>query len=130
MTEKPIFRGVATALITPMNAQGVDYDALGRLIDWQCEQGINAIVIAGTTGEGSTLDDADHKAVVKFAIERIAGRCVSIAATGSNDTAYAVQLSKYCCDIGADALLIVTPYYNKTTQGGLVKMYETIADAS
>ena len=130
MTEKPIFRGVATALITPMNAQGVDYDALGRLIDWQCEQGINAIVIAGTTGEGSTLDDADHKAVVKFAIERIAGRCVSIAATGSNDTAYAVQLSKYCCDIGADALLVVTPYYNKTTQGGLVKMYETIADAS
>ncbi|MBQ3763548.1 MAG: 4-hydroxy-tetrahydrodipicolinate synthase [Synergistaceae bacterium] len=130
MTEKPIFRGVATALITPMNAQGVDYDALGRLIDWQCEQGINAIVIAGTTGEGSTLDDADHKAVVKFAIERIAGRCVSIAATGSNDTAYAVQLSKYCCDAGADALLVVTPYYNKTTQGGLVKMYETIADAS
>ena len=130
MTEKPIFRGVATALITPMNAQGVDYDALGRLIDWQCEQGINAIVIAGTTGEGSTLNDADHKAVVKFAIERIAGRCVSIAATGSNDTAYAVQLSKYCCDAGADALLVVTPYYNKTTQGGLVKMYETIADAS
>ena len=130
MTEKPIFRGVATALITPMNAQGVDYDALGRLIDWQCEQGINAIVIAGTTGEGSTLDDADHKAVVKFAIERIAGRCVSIAATGSNDTAYAVQLSKYCCDAGADALLVVTPYYNKTTQGGLVKMYETIAEAS
>ena len=130
MTEKPIFRGVATALITPMNAQGVDYDAFGRLIDWQCEQGINAIVIAGTTGEGSTLDDADHKAVVKFAIERIAGRCVSIAATGSNDTAYAVQLSKYCCDAGADALLVVTPYYNKTTQGGLVKMYETIADAS
>ena len=130
MTEKPIFRGVATALITPMNAQGVDYDAFGRLIDWQCEQGINAIVVAGTTGEGSTLDDADHKAVVKFAIERIAGRCVSIAATGSNDTAYAVQLSKYCCDIGADALLVVTPYYNKTTQGGLVKMYETIADAS
>ena len=130
MTEKPIFRGVATALITPMNAQGVDYDAFGRLIDWQCEQGINAIVIAGTTGEGSTLNDADHKAVVKFAIERIAGRCVSIAATGSNDTAYAVQLSKYCCDAGADALLVVTPYYNKTTQGGLVKMYETIADAS
>ena len=130
MTEKPIFRGVATALITPMNAQGVDYDAFGRLIDWQCEQGINALVIAGTTGEGSTLDDADHKAVVKFAIERIAGRCTVIAATGSNDTAYAVQLSKFCCDAGADALLVVTPYYNKTTQGGLVKMYETIADAS
>ncbi|MBQ7168464.1 MAG: 4-hydroxy-tetrahydrodipicolinate synthase [Synergistaceae bacterium] len=130
MTDKPIFRGVATALITPMNAQGVDYDAFGRLIDWQCEQGINALVIAGTTGEGSTLDDTEHKAVVKYAVDRIAGRCVVIAATGSNDTRYAVQLTKYCCDAGADAMLCVTPYYNKTTQGGLVKMYETIADSS
>lgn len=130
MTDKPIFRGVATALITPMNASGVDYDSFGRLIDWQCEQGINALVIAGTTGEGSTLDDAEHKAVVDFAVKRIAGRCVVIAATGSNDTRYAVQLTKYCCDAGADAMLCVTPYYNKTTQAGLVKMYETIADAS
>ena len=130
MTDKPIFKGVATALITPMNEKGVDYDAFGKLIDWQCEQGINALVIAGTTGEGSTLDDAEHKAVVKFAVERIAGRCVVIAATGSNDTAYAIQLTKYCCDVGADAMLCVTPYYNKTTQGGLVKMYETIANAS
>lgn len=130
MTDKPIFRGVATALITPMNASGVDYDAFGRLIDWQCEQGINALVIAGTTGEGSTLDDTEHKAVVKYAVDRISGRCVVIAATGSNDTRYAVQLTKYCCDAGADAMLCVTPYYNKTTQGGLIKMYETIADAS
>ena len=130
MTDKPIFKGVATALITPMNERGVDYDAFARLIDWQCEQGINALVIAGTTGEGSTLNDAEHKAVVKFAVERIAGRCVVIAATGSNDTRYAVQLTKYCCDVGADAMLCVTPYYNKTTQGGLVKMYETIANAS
>lgn len=130
MTDKPIFKGVATALITPMNEKGVDYDSFGKLIDWQCEQGINALVIAGTTGEGSTLDDAEHKAVVKFAVERIAGRCVVIAATGSNDTRYAVQLTKYCCDVGADAMLCVTPYYNKTTQGGLVKMYETIANAS
>ncbi len=130
MTEKPIFRGVATALITPMNENGVDYDNFARLIDWQCEQGINALVIAGTTGEGSTLDDAEHKQVVKFAVDRIAGRCVAIAATGSNDTRYAVQLTKFCCDAGADAMLCVTPYYNKTTQSGLVKMYETIADAS
>ena len=130
MTDKPIFRGVATALITPMNERGVDYDSFAKVIDWQCEQGINALVIAGTTGEGSTLDDAEHKAVVDFAVKRIAGRCVVIAATGSNDTRYAVQLSKYCCDAGADALLLVTPYYNKTTQGGLIKMYETIADAS
>lgn len=125
-----IFKGVATALITPTNANGVDYDNFARVIDWQCEQGINALVIAGTTGEGSTLDDAEHKAVVKFAIERIAGRCVVIAATGSNDTNYAVQLSKFCCDAGADALLVVTPYYNKATQNGLIKMYTTIADAS
>ena len=125
-----IFKGVATALITPTNASGVDYDNFARVIDWQCEQGINALVIAGTTGEGSTLDDAEHKAVVKFAVERIAGRCVVIAATGSNDTNYAVQLSKFSCDAGADALLVVTPYYNKTTQNGLIKMYTTIADAS
>ncbi|MBQ7593468.1 MAG: 4-hydroxy-tetrahydrodipicolinate synthase [Synergistaceae bacterium] len=125
-----IFKGVATALITPTNANGVDYDNFARVIDWQCEQGINALVIAGTTGEGSTLDDAEHKAVVKFAVERIAGRCVVIAATGSNDTNYAVQLSKFCCDAGADALLVVTPYYNKATQNGLIKMYTTIADAS
>ena len=104
MTDKPIFKGVATALITPMNEKGVDYDAFGKLIDWQCEQGINALVIAGTTGEGSTLDDAEHKAVVKFAVERIAGRCVVIAATGSNDTRYAVQLTKYCCDVGYSLL--------------------------
>ena len=125
-----IFKGVATALITPMNANGVDYDNFARVIDWQCEQGINALVIAGTTGEGSTLDDAEHKAVVKFAVERIAGRCVVIAATGSNDTNYAIQLSKFACDAGADALLTVTPYYNKATQNGLIKMYTAIADAS
>lgn len=123
----PIFKGVATALITPMTAQGVDYDAYGKLIDWQCEQGINALVIAGTTGEGSTLSYAEHEDVVKFAVDRIAGRCVSIAATGSNDTERAIELSSRCCE--ADALLVVTPYYNKTTQAGLVKMYETIADA-
>lgn len=125
-----VFKGVATALITPLNSNGVDYDNFAKVIDWQLEQGINALVIAGTTGEGSTLDDAEHKAVVKFAVERINGRCPVIAATGSNDTRYAVQLTKYCCDVGADAMLVVTPYYNKTTQNGLIKMYSTIADAS
>ena len=125
-----VFKGVATALITPLNSNGVDYDNFAKVIDWQLEQGINALVIAGTTGEGSTLDDAEHKAVVKFAVERINRRCPVIAATGSNDTRYAVQLTKYCCDVGADAMLVVTPYYNKTTQNGLIKMYSTIADAS
>lgn len=130
MTDSPIFRGVATALITPLNEHGVDYDSFGRVIDWQCEQGINALVIAGTTGEGSTLDDSEHKAVLKFAVERIAGRCKVISATGSNDTRYALQLSKFACDIGSDALLVITPYYNKATQNGLIKSFTTIADAS
>ena len=130
MSANTIFKGVATALITPTNDNGVDFDSFGRVLDWQVEQGINALVIAGTTGEGSTLNDAEHKQVVKFAVERVAGKCPIIAATGSNDTNYAVQLSKYCCDVGADGLLLVTPYYNKTTQNGLVKMYTTIADAA
>ena len=125
-----IFKGVATALITPLNEHGVDYEAFGRVIDWQCEQGINALVIAGTTGEGSTLDDKDHKEVVRFAVERIAGRCKVIAATGSNDTAYAIQLSRFACEAGADALLVITPYYNKATQKGLITSFTKIADAS
>lgn len=130
MTATPIFKGVATALITPLNSHGVDYDAFGRVIDWQIQEGINALVIAGTTGEGSTLDDTEHKAIVKFAVERIAGRCPVIAATGSNDTNYAIQLTRYCCEVGSDAMLLVTPYYNKTTQKGLAAMYRAIADAS
>ena len=129
MTDSPIFRGVATALITPLNENGIDYDAFGRVIDWQCEQGINALVIAGTTGEGSTLNDKEHKDAVKFAVERIAGRCKVIAATGSNDTAYAIQLSKFACDAGADGLLVITPYYNKATQKGLITSFTKIADA-
>ena len=124
-----IFKGVATALITPLNEQGVDYEAFGRVIDWQCEQGIDALVIAGTTGEGSTLSDAEHKEAVRFSVERVAGRCKVIAATGSNDTAYGLQLSKFACDAGADALLVITPYYNKATQKGLITSFTKIADA-
>ena len=129
MTSNPIFRGVATALITPLNADGIDYEAFGRLIDDQIANGIPALVIAGTTGEGATLSDGEHRAVVDFAVQRVAGRATVIAGTGSNDTAYAVSLTKFCCEVGADAMLVVTPYYNKATQNGLVKMYETIADA-
>ena len=130
MTQNPIFRGVATALITPLNENGVDYDALGKLIDWQIDQGINAIVICGTTGECSTLTDEEHKAVLKYSVERAAKRVPIIAGTGSNDTAYAISLTKYASEIGADACLVVTPYYNKCTQSGLVKVYTAIADAS
>ena len=130
MTANPIFRGAATALITPLNENGVDYETLGRLIDWQIAEGINALVIAGTTGEGSTLSDEEHREVLRYSVERIAGRVPCIVGTGSNDTAYAVDLSRFACSIGADGLLVVTPYYNKATQNGLIKMYNTIADAS
>ena len=130
MTANPIFRGAATALITPLTAAGVDYDRFGRLIDWQIDQGIDALVIAGTTGEGSTLTDEEHREVLRYSVERVAGRVPVIAGTGSNDTDYAISLTKFSCDIGADAMLVVTPYYNKATQKGLVRMYTAIADAS
>ena len=126
----PIFRGIATALITPTTPTGIDYDRVGRLIDWQIQQGINALVICGTTGESSTLTDAEHRRAIAFACERVNGRVPVIAGTGSNETDYAVELTKSACADGADAVLVVTPYYNKTTQRGLVTMYNTIADAS
>lgn len=128
--KKPIFEGACTALITPMNEAGVDYDAFGRLIDWQIEQGIDALLIAGTSGEGSTLNDEEHREVLQFAVKRINHRVPAIAGTGSNDTAYAKELTKYACSIGYDACLVVTPYYNKTTQKGLIAMYKAIADVS
>ena len=130
MKEKTIFQGVATAIVTPMNKNGVDYDAFGRLIDWQIEQGINGLVVAGTTGEGSTLSDEEHREVLAYAVKRINGRVPCIAGTGSNNTAYAIELTQYACSIGCDAMLVVTPYYNKATQKGLVKMFNAIADAS
>ena len=126
----PIFRGIATALITPTTPTGIDYDRFGRLIDWQIQQGINALVICGTTGESSTLTDAEHRRAIAFACERVNGRVPVIAGTGSNETDYAVELTKSACADGADAVLVVTPYYNKTTQRGLVTMYNTIADTS
>ena len=130
MRTTPIFRGVATAIVTPMNANGVDYENFGRLIDWQIESGINALVIAGTTGEGSTLSDEEHREVLRFAYERIGGRVPSVAGTGSNDTAYAIELTKFACELGYDGMLVVTPYYNKATQKGLIQMFTAIADAS
>ena len=130
MTNSPIFTGAATALVTPLNEQGIDYASLDRLIDWQIDQGINALVIAGTTGEGSTLTDEEHRALLKHSAERVAGRVPVIAGTGSNDTDYAVDLTAFACEAGCDAMLVVTPYYNKATQKGLVKMYNIIADAS
>ena len=127
---KPIFMGAATALITPMNETGVDYAAFEKLINWQIEEGIDALVICGTTGESSTLSDAEHRQVLKFALDVAKGRVPMIAGTGSNDTSYAIELTRYACQIGYDAMLVVTPYYNKTTQKGLVAMFNAIADAS
>lgn len=125
-----IFKGVATALITPMKESGeVDYEAFGRLIDWQIESGINALVVCGTTGECATLDDDEHKKVIEFCVKRTAKRVPVIAGTGGNDTAYAIKLSKHAKEVGADACLLVTPYYNKATQKGLVKMFGEIAES-
>ena len=130
MERKPIFKGAASAIITPMNENGVDYESFRKLLNWQIEEGIDALVIAGTSGEGSTLTDEEHREVLKFAVEVIDGRVPVIAGTGSNDTAYAIDLTKYACEIGCDAMLVVTPYYNKATQKGLIKMFNAIADAS
>lgn len=126
-----VFKGVATAIITPMFEDGsVDYESFKRLIDWQIEQGVNAIVSVGTTGEGSTLSDEEHKEAMKFTVDYVAGRVPVIAGTGSNDTAYAIQLTEYACEIGADAMLLVTPYYNKATQEGLYQSFKAIAEHS
>ncbi len=128
--KKTVFKGAATAIVTPLTETGVDFERFGKLIDWQIEKGIDAIVVCGTTGEASTLTDEEHREVIKYAVERVAGRVPVIAGTGSNDTAYAVDLTKYACEVGADAVLAVTPYYNKATQKGLIASFLAVADAS
>ncbi len=126
--EKPIFTGAATAIITPFKDGKVDFESYKSLIDMQIAGGIDAIVTCGTTGEGSTLTDEEHKEVIKFTVDYVAGRVPVIAGTGSNDTAYANDLSKYACEVGADALLLVTPYYNKATQKGMYENFKATAD--
>ncbi|MBQ8574920.1 MAG: 4-hydroxy-tetrahydrodipicolinate synthase [Clostridia bacterium] len=130
MTENSIFRGAATALITPLTADGIDYENFGKVIDWQIDEGIDALVICGTTGEGSTLTDEEHRDALEFAYKRAAGRVPMIAGTGSNDTAYAIDLTKFACEVGYEGMLLVTPYYNKATQNGLIKTFTAIADES
>lgn len=125
-----IFTGAAIAIITPMNADGsINYAVLGEMIDDQIANGTDAIVICGTTGEASTMTDEEHLECIRFAVEKTAKRVPVIAGTGSNDTAYAVKLSKEAEDVGADGLLLVTPYYNKTTQKGLIAHFTAVADA-
>ncbi len=127
---KTIFTGCATAIATPMNADGsINYDEFLKLIDYQIDNKIDAIVICGTTGESATMTDEEHVEVIRRGIKHINGRVPVIAGAGSNDTAYAVELSKEAERLGADALLHVTPYYNKTSQRGLIKHFTAVADA-
>ena len=125
-----IFTGAGIAIITPFNTDGsINYNKLGEIIDYQIENGTDAIVICGTTGEASTMTDDEHRDCIRFAVKHTAGRVPVIAGAGSNDTKYAVELSKEAEEAGADALLHVTPYYNKTTQNGLIAHFTAIADS-
>ena len=128
--KKTIFKGMASALITPMNKDGVDYETLGRFIDFQIENGIHALVAVGTTGENATLEPEDQKEVIRFTVERAAGRVPVIAGTGTNNTEHVLQNTRNACEVGADAVLVVTPYYNKATQNGLIAHFTAVADAS
>lgn len=128
--KKTIFTGAGVAIVTPMYEDGsVNFDAYADLIEFQIENKVDAIISCGTTGESSTLSDEEHLAVIKFAIEQTAGRVPVIAGTGSNDTKYAIQLSSEAQRLGADGLLLVTPYYNKTSQRGLIAHFGAIAEA-
>ena len=128
--ERRIFGGAATALVTPFLGDEVDYASLGRLIERQITDGIDALVICGTTGESSTLSEFEHRRVLEFALEKARGRVPMIAGTGSNDTAHAIETSRFASKVGYDALLVVTPYYNKASEAGLIRHYNAIADAS
>ena len=125
-----IFTGMASAMITPMNAQGVDYEAMERFIEFQIENGINALVVMGTTGENATLEPWEQKEVIRFVVEKVNHRVPVIAGTGTNNTAHVLQNTKNACEVGADAVLVVTPYYNKGTQKGLITHFTAVADAS
>ena len=124
-----IFTGMATAMVTPMTGSGVDYAALENFIEFQIANGINALVAVGTTGESATLSPEERRDVIRFTVEKAAGRVPVIAGTGTNNTAHAINYSKSACQDGADALLVVTPYYNKATQNGLMAHYSAIADS-
>jgi 4-hydroxy-tetrahydrodipicolinate synthase len=128
--KKTVFTGMATALVTPMTPEGIDYDAFGRFIDFQIDSGINALVAMGTTGENATIEHLEQTQVIRYTVERAAGRVPVIAGTGTNNTAHVIENTKRACDAGADAVLVVTPYYNKATQSGLITHFTTVADAS
>lgn len=125
-----LFQGSGVAIVTPFTEDDqVNYDKLGELLDWHVEQGTDAIIAVGTTGEAPTLEDDEHKKVIQFTVEKINGRIPVIAGTGSNSTAHAIMMSQYAESVGADGVLLVSPYYNKSTQHGLIKHFEAIADS-
>lgn len=129
MSKKTVFTGAGVALITPFCENGIDYNAFKAILEEQIANKTDAIIVCGTTGEASTMPDEEHKAAIRFAVETVAGRVPVIAGTGSNDTAHGIELSREVEKIGADALLLVTPYYNKTSQKGLYEHYKAIAEA-
>ncbi len=124
-----LFRGSGVALVTPFNGDKVNYDKLEEMLEWHIEQGTNAIIICGTTGEPSTMTNEEQREVIRFTVEKINKRILVIAGAGSNNTAHAIKMSQYAEEVGADGLLHVTPYYNKTTQRGLIAHFTAIADA-
>ena len=127
---KPVFVGAAVAIVTPFYENGgINFGELKKLIEFQIAEGIDSIVICGSTGEAATMTEEEHVAAIKFAVETVAGRVPVIAGTGSNDTAFGVELTKKAYELGADAALLVTPYYNKCTQEGLFRHYAKIAEA-
>ena len=127
--KKIIFKGCGTAIATPFDENGVNFSEFQKLLEFQVQNGANAIIVCGTTGESSTMTDSERKETIKFAIEVVNGRIPVIAGTGSNCTASAIEMSKFATNVGADGILIVTPYYNKATQNGLIEHYKAIAQA-
>lgn len=126
-----IFTGMATAIVTPMHTDGsIDYEALSRFVEFQIDSGINGLVVMGTTGENATIEPEDQKKVIAYTVEKVAGRVPVIAGTGTNNTEHVLANTRNACQVGADAVLVVTPYYNKATQNGLVTHFTAVADES
>ena len=128
--KKTVYKGMATAIVTPMTRSGIDYDTLGKFLEFQIENGINAIVVMGTTGENATIEPEDQAKVIRYTVEKVAHRVPVIAGTGTNNTAHVLHQTENACKAGADAVLVVTPYYNKATQNGLIAHFTAVADAS
>lgn len=124
-----MFKGSGVAIVTPFTEDGVNFEKLGELIEFQISEKTDALIICGTTGEASTMPDSEHKETIKYTVEKVNGRIPVIAGTGSNDTKHCIELSKYAEDVGADGLLVVTPYYNKANRNGLIKHFTEVANA-